>query len=198
MSIQGRRDHIIEVAIKLFCKHGFHATGVDRIMREAKVSKKTLYNHFRSKDELILAALQQHDSVFRNEFMRDVEQLSNSPQGRVLAVFDAAEKWFSDQNFFGCMFVNVVGEYSDTNSPMRGVSKSFKKMIWRYIRSLCVDAGANNPETLANQLALLFEGAIVTAQINGTAVSAGVAKDVAAQLLVADLAAPGTTGTATD
>jgi len=192
MSIQGRRDHIIEVAIKLFCEHGFHATGVDRIMREAKVSKKTLYNHFRSKDELILAALQKHDSVFRNDFVKDVEQLSSTPEGQLIAIFDAAEKWFSGQNFFGCMFVNVVGEYSDANSPMRGVSKSFKKMIWRYINSLCVKAGANNPETLANQLALLFEGAIVTAQINGTAVSAGIAKDVATQLLAADLATNGT------
>lgn len=186
MPIVGRRDHIIEVAIKLFCEHGFHATGVDRIMREAKVSKKTLYNHFRSKDELILAALQKHDSVFRNNFVKDVEQLSNTPKGQLVAIFDAAENWFSAQNFFGCMFVNVVGEYSDTNSPMRDVSKSFKKMIWRYIHDLCSQAGVTDPSSMANQLALLFEGAIVTAQISGTALSAATAKNVAIQLLAAD------------
>ena len=188
MPILGRRDHIVEVAIKLFCEHGFHATGVDRIMREAKVSKKTLYNHFRSKDELILAALQQHDSVFRNNFVKDVEQLSDTPEGQLIAIFDAAENWFSDQNFFGCMFVNVVGEYSDANSPMRDVSKSFKKMVWRYIHDLCTKAGVTEPETMANQLALLFEGAIVTAQISGTAGSAATAKNVASQLLAANLA----------
>lgn len=188
MPILGRRDHIIDVAIVLFCKHGFHATGVDRIMREAKVSKKTLYNHFRSKDELILAALQQHDSVFRNEFMKDVEQLANSPEGQVIAIFDAAEKWFSDQNFFGCMFVNVVGEYSDPDSPMRDVSKNFKQMIRRYILGLCVKVGASNPEKLADELALLFEGAIVTAQISGSSVGASTAKNIAKQLLAASLA----------
>lgn len=187
MPITGRRDHIIEVAIKLFCEHGFHATGVDRIMREAKVSKKTLYNHFRSKDELILAALQKHDSVFRNNFVKDVEQLSSTPKGQLLAIFDAAENWFSGQNFFGCMFVNVVGEYSDANSPMRGVSKSFKDMVWRYILSLCEKAGVNEPEKMANELALLFEGAIVTAQISGSPVSASTAKNIASQLLAANL-----------
>lgn len=186
MPITGRRDHIIEIAIRLFCEHGFHATGVDRIMREAKVSKKTLYNHFRSKDELILAALQKHDSVFRNNFVKDVEQLSNTPKGQLIAMFDVAENWFSDQNFFGCMFVNVVGEYSDSNSPMRDVSKSFKKMIWRYIHDLCSQAGVTDPTSMANQLALLFEGAIVTAQISGTALSATTAKNVAIQLLTAD------------
>ncbi len=188
MPILGRRDHIIDVAIRLFCEHGFHATGVDRIMREAKVSKKTLYNHFRSKDELILAALQQHDSVFRNNFVKDVEQLANTPEGQLIAIFDAAEAWFSKQNFFGCMFVNVVGEYSDPTSPMRDVSRNFKQMIWRYIVSLCVEAGAKNPEKLANELALLFEGAIVTAQISGSALSASTAKNVAKQLLAANLA----------
>ncbi len=188
MPILGRRDHIIEVAIRLFCEHGFHATGVDRIMREAKVSKKTLYNHFRSKDELILAALQQHDSVFRNNFVKDVEHLANTPKDQLIAIFDAAEKWFSDQNFFGCMFVNVVGEYSDPTSPMRDVSRNFKQMILRYIVSLCVKAGAKDPEKLANELALLFEGAIVTAQISGSPVSAGTAKNIAKQLLAASLA----------
>lgn len=189
MPILGRREHIIEVAIKLFCEHGFHATGVDRIMREARVSKKTLYNHFRSKDELILAALQQHDSIFRNEFMKDVEQLSDTAEGQLLAIFDSAEKWFCSQNFFGCIFVNVVGEYSDKNSPMRDVSRNFKQMIRRYIVDLCVRASARNPEKLADELALLFEGAIVTAQISGNANAATTAKTVAVQLIKADQAA---------
>ena len=178
-----RRDHIINVAIALFCEHGFHATGVDTIMRTAKVSKKTLYNHFRSKDELILAALQLHDGEFRNNFMKDVEALADTPRARLLAIFDAAEKWFNGQNFFGCMFVNVVGEYSDPASPMRAVSRNFKQMIRRYIYELSVKAGAPEPDALADEIALLFEGAIVTAQISGDPTGAKTAKNVAELLL---------------
>lgn len=178
-----RRDHIIDVAITLFCEHGFHATGVDTIMREAKVSKKTLYNHFRSKDELILAALQQYDGLFRNNFMRNVEDLTDNPKDRLLAIFDAAETWFSGQNFFGCMFVNVVGEYSDPTSPVRDVSRNFKRMLRRYMAELAVAAGARDPEQLADELALLLEGAIVTAQVAGSPKGAVTAKGVAKQLL---------------
>ncbi|PCI59113.1 MAG: TetR family transcriptional regulator [Kordiimonadales bacterium] len=178
-----RRDHIIDIAIDLFCKHGFHATGVDTIMRTAKVSKKTLYNHFRSKDELILASLQVHDSSFRNEFMKDVSALADTPRGQLLAIFDAAEKWFGGQNFFGCMFVNVVGEYSDPTSPMRAVSLNFKQMIWRYIFELCENAGARDANGLANAIALVFEGSIVTAQISGNTHSAQTGKTVVGQLL---------------
>ena len=178
-----RRDHIIDVAIDLFCEHGFHATGVDTIMRAAKVSKKTLYNHFRSKDELILAALQLYDGRFRNDFMKEVEALADTPEDRLLAVFDAAERWFDSDRFFGCMFVNVVGEYSDPNSPMRAVSLNFKQMIRRYLFELCDKAGAKNADTLADEMALLFEGAIVTAQVAGSAVGARTAKGVAQQLL---------------
>ncbi|MBL4837275.1 MAG: TetR/AcrR family transcriptional regulator [Kordiimonadaceae bacterium] len=183
MARPSRRDHIIDVAIVLFCEHGFHATGVDKIMRTAQVSKKTLYNHFRSKDELILAALQLYDGRFRNNFMKDVEALGATPQARLLAIFDAAETWFNSQNFFGCMFVNVVGEYSDPTLPMRAISRNFKQMIHRYILELCEKSDAKNPEILADEMALLFEGAIVTAQISGTAAGAKTAKAIAKQLL---------------
>jgi len=183
MAMPSRRDHIIDVAIDLFCKHGFHATGVDTIMRTAKVSKKTLYNHFRSKDELIIAALQHHDSQFRNGFMKGVEACADTPRDQLLAIFDVAEQWFSGQNFFGCMFVNVVGEYSDPTSPMRDVSRNFKQMLHRYILELCEKSGAKEANKLADEIALLLEGAIVTAQVAGTTRGASTAKSVAEQLL---------------
>ncbi len=178
-----RRDHIIEVAIELFCENGFHATGVDTIMRTAGVSKKTLYNHFRSKDELILASLQQHDGVFRNNFMRSVEQLADTPRERLLAIFDSARTWFDGQNFFGCMFVNVVGEYSDPTNPVREVCRNFKHMLRRYIYELSLQAGAENPDKLADEIAILLEGAIVTAQVAGSSNGAETAKRIAKQLL---------------
>jgi AcrR family transcriptional regulator len=63
------REHIINTAIELFREYGYHATGVDRIINEAGVSKKTLYTHFRSKEELLITALRHYDGVSRNNFM---------------------------------------------------------------------------------------------------------------------------------
>ena len=73
MPSPSRRDHLIKTAITLFCGHGYHATGIDRFLETAGVSKKTMYQHFRSKEALIYAALRQYDGVFRNNFMKAVE-----------------------------------------------------------------------------------------------------------------------------
>ncbi len=178
-----RREHLIDTAIELFCEHGYHATGIDLILSKAGVSKKTLYTHFRSKEELIMAALRKYDGLFRNDFMRQVEGTGKSPRERLLALFDAAESWFSQKRFFGCMFINVVGEYSEEDSPIREISKQFKRSMRDYIKGLCSQAGAGEPDALADQLALILEGAIVTAQVSGKADSARTAKEIARQLI---------------
>ena len=179
MPITGRREHIVKVAIELFCEHGFHATGVDMIMREAKVSKKTMYNHFRSKDELILAALRQYDSLFRNNFVKQLEEIADTPKEKLLAIFDVCENWFKSQNFFGCMFINVVGEYSSPDSPFRDISKQFKNLMKSYILSLAEEADADDPKKLASEIGILLEGAIVTAQVSQDADAALSAKAMA-------------------
>src|SRR5258708_27708372 len=102
-----RRDHLVETALALFSKHGYHATGIDRILAEAGVAKMTLYKHFKSKDELILAALSRRDEKFRTWFMREVERHGRTPRERLLVVFDILEAWFQSREFRGCMFVNA-------------------------------------------------------------------------------------------
>jgi len=88
-----KREQLIETAARLFARNGFHATGIDTILAEAGIAKKTLYNHFRTKDELILAALRKHDGEFRNNFMKSVEELAETPEARLLAIFDVAKAW---------------------------------------------------------------------------------------------------------
>lgn len=166
--------------MELFCAHGYHATGVDMIMQASGVSKKTMYTYFRTKEELVLAALMAYDSVFRNQFMRAVEAATTTPQDKLLAVFDVAHDWFGQNNFYGCPFINAVGEYADTDNPVRQISKLFKQQMHDYVRSLCVAAGAGNPDGLADELALLLEGAIVTAQVSGRPGAAETAKRIAA------------------
>ena len=182
-----RREHLIDTAIGLFGQYGYHATGIDRILSEAGVSKKTLYAHFRSKKELILAALRKYDGLFRNDFMRRVDRLGSTPREKLLAVFDVAESWFSENNFFGCMFINAIGEYSELDSPIREVSKQFKRSLRDYIKTLCLQAGAGDPDALADQLALILEGATVTAQVSQDVDSARTAKGIARLLLAQNL-----------
>jgi AcrR family transcriptional regulator len=164
--MSSKREQLIETAARLFAKNGFHATGIDMILAEAGIAKKTLYNHFRTKDELILAALRKYDGEFRNNFMKSVEELAETPEARLLAIFDVAKIWFSDNNFYGCMFINAVGEYSERDSAVREVCKEFKRLMRGYIKSLAEKAGIKEVEDLTSELALLLEGSIVTAQVS--------------------------------
>ncbi len=180
---QSRRDHLMTVARDLFMEHGFHGTGIDKILGVAGVSKKTLYTHFRSKDELILAVLKEHDGSFRNHFMRQVEQTSSDPRTRLMAVFDVAEAWFETPSFYGCVFINAVGEYSKADTPIRNACRDFKQQMTDYIVRLAKETGAADPTSLGNQLSLLLEGAIVTAQVSDREIAIDSARSAAAILI---------------
>ena len=174
-----KRQDLVDTAIRLFAEHGYHGTGIDRIADEAAVSKKTLYHHFRSKEELILAALRHYDGLFRNNFMKMVNKVSDDPYQRLLGIFDVAQAWFSDHRFFGCMFINAIGEYADRDTAIRKASQDFKAQMKAYILDLAESAGVADPKTLADALALLLEGSIVTAQVTGTPDAAQTAKSTA-------------------
>ena len=178
-----RREHLVDTAIELFAAHGFHATGIDLILDKAGVSKKTLYHHFRSKDELILAALKKHDGVFRNDFMRQVEKAAATPIERLYAVFDVARDWFHSNKFYGCLFINAIGEYSEADTQIRKVAKEYKAMMRGFIRKLCAEAGLKDPDGLSQKLALLLEGAIVIAQVSETSDASDIAKATARILI---------------
>ena len=178
-----KRQELIDTAIRLFSEHGFHATGIDRIAEEANVSKKTMYHHFRSKEELILAALKHHDGLFRNFFMKSVNGTSTSPYERLLGIFDVADAWFSDKQFYGCMFINAIGEYSNRETAILEACKSFKTQMKAFVEELVAAAGIPNPAGLAESLSLLLEGAIVTAQVSGQAESSQTAKQAARVLI---------------
>lgn len=184
MTSSDRREHLIDTAIRLFAAHGFHATGIDTILKESGVSKKTLYRHFRSKEELILGALRKYDGQFRNGFMREVEAVADTPYDRLLAVFDVAQDWFQQNSFYGCMFINAVGEYSAPDTPIRQACKDFKTMMRGYIVGLCRDLKVRDPEELADEIAMLLEGAIVTAQVSQSRAHAAQVAKAAAKTLI--------------
>tara|TARA_R110000796_G_scaffold112635_2_gene224253 strand:+ start:261 stop:824 length:564 start_codon:yes stop_codon:yes gene_type:complete len=180
-----KRDHLIDTALRLFGRDGYHAVGIDRVIAEAGVARMTLYNHFKSKDELILAVLHRRDERFRNWFMRLVERAAPDPKGRMLATFDALDEWFASEDFTGCMFINAAAEYADQDDPIHRAAREHKNLLVDYFRDLASKAGAADPETLASGLVLLSEGAIVMAHVAGRKDAARKAK-AAAEVLIRD------------
>lgn len=179
----GKRDHLVDTALDLFYQDGFHATGVDKILEKAGVARMTLYNHFKSKDELILATLRRRDEKFRNWFMRAVERLGKTPRNRLMAIFDALEEWFSGKDYSGCMFINASAEFARSDDPIHMAAGEHKNLILKYVRELAVAAGAREPEELADGLMLLMEGAIVMSYVAGDKTAAARAK-TAAKILI--------------
>ena len=162
-----RREQLVETALIVFNRDGFHAAGIDRIVAEAGVAKMTLYNHFRSKDDLILAALHRRDEEFRHFFSLTVESRTQDPIERLYAMFDVLGEWFEAADFRGCTFINAAAEYGDHASPIHAAVAAHKRLVEGYIASLAAAAGAAEPDRLARSLMLLMEGAIVVAHTNG-------------------------------
>ena len=184
-----KRDHLIDTALELFSRDGFHATGIDRILSESGVAKMTLYNHFKSKDELILAVLRRRDETFRNWFMRNVEACSGAPRDCLLAAFDVLGQWIQQDDFCGCTFINATAEYGERGDAIRNSCAEHKQLVLGYFEKLATAAGAHDPAELAFSLNLLAEGAIVSAQVMGKMDAAEHAKR-AANILIEDALRP--------
>lgn len=180
-----KREQLVETALNLFSKEGFHATGIDRILAESGVAKMTLYNHFKSKDELILAALRLRDERFRNAFMQNVEKKTSDPTDRLLAIFEVMGEWCSSNGFCGCTFINASAEFSGKDDPIHQAAAEHKRLLLNYIRKLTAAADVENSDELAEQLCLLMDGAIVTVQVTGDCKLAMCARSAAEVLIKA-------------
>ncbi|WP_262270547.1 TetR/AcrR family transcriptional regulator [Microvirga yunnanensis] len=180
------RDHLLETALRLFNQHGYTATGVDLIIAEAKVAKTTLYRHFETKEDLILAALERQDEQARDAMRAFVEQRASDPVGRLLATFDYLEAWLRDEQFRGCPFVSAAGEHKDTANPVFRAAALHKRLTLAYFEELAHAARFAEPKRMAAEINMLHEGATAVAQMTRTAEPARQAKRMAAQLLAAE------------
>lgn len=178
-----RKDHLVETALALFAREGFHATGIDRILAESGVAKMTLYKHFRSKEELVVAALRLRDERFRAWLAERAAAGGKSPRKRLLSVFDALEEWFGTPGFRGCMFVNACAEYGSLEHPVHATAAEHKGAMRGWLRDLAAEAGVADAEEAADQLMLLIDGATVTAHVTGNGRAARRARRTAKSLL---------------
>lgn len=177
------QERILQAATELFYSQGIRATGVDTIVKAANTTKMSLYKYFPSKDDLILAFLRKRDADFTVWFVEQVNSRADTPQAKLLAIFDVIEEWMAIPEFRGCAFINAAAEFPIEGNPVHQVSAEFYDNFRRYITSLAQECGAKSPEILALQLSLLIEGAIVSEQMKRHSGSASHAKQAAIILI---------------
>jgi AcrR family transcriptional regulator len=173
------RRKLLDVAGALFYREGIGTTGVDRISAEAGVSKRSLYQHFATKDELVAAALADFGPAILERYV-PVDDDVASPRQKILSVFDALRRWSRAPEFRGCPFLNVSTELADPLHPARAVARDYKLRLLHYFTRQARIGHANRPQALAEQLLMVFDGAISWAVMNCSPVpdSARAAADI--------------------
>jgi AcrR family transcriptional regulator len=173
-------QRILDAAERLFYSRGVQAVGIDMIVAEAGVGLKTLYAHFGSKDRLVEAYLRRRSQRWLDRLQIRMAQLHG--HDRVLVIFDALNEWFAAPDFSGCAFINAVGELH-ANPVARAIARKHKQAVRALLRHGTRDAAVTDPDTFADQLMLLVEGATVTAYVEGDKLAAIRARATAAALL---------------
>ena len=175
---ESARGRLLSAATRLFCKNGINATGIDAIINEAGTAKTTLYKLFGSKTNLVHAVLESEGKQWREWFIGAMEAGGGDPQTKLARMFPALKDWFGEERFYGCPFINAVGEHDKDQKQFRAIAMRHKKVVLAHIEKLAAEMGAAEPEMLAHQLALLIDGAIVAAMVTrdpGVADTAGLA-----------------------
>ncbi len=168
MSTVSTRERLIKTAHDLFYQEGYHTVGLDRILAQVGVTKTTFYNHFESKDDLIIESLRWHDRWWQETFRAMLRRHGgDSPRGQLLAVPNALDELFSDGMFNGCIFINVAVQFPLPHDPAHKLAADHKSAMEDILRELAGYAGADDAKALAQELAMVLEGAYVTRQVTG-------------------------------
>lgn len=178
------RERILDAASTAFYRRGIGAVGVDAVVAEAGVAKATLYHHFRSKDELVVAFLRRRDERWRDWLRAAVERLAPDAGGRPLAVFDALGEWFASDDFRGCAFINAAAE-SQPGTAVHDRTVAHKAAVLEWVHDLAEAAGARDPRALARSLTLLLDGGLASGSLDASPEAPEVAKASAGALVAA-------------
>ena len=169
------KARILETADRLFYLQGIRAVGVDTIAAEIGISKRTLYNHFPSKNALIAAYLAGR--------FKQVPASVKPPVEQILGTFDRLERGFAAKGFRGCPFVNAVAELGAEDRSVKKIAIAFKESRRIWFRDLLMQLEVADANGLATQLQLLVDGAIATDLVRNDPSAARAAKDAARVLL---------------
>lgn len=177
------RQQILETADRLFYAEGVRAVGIDRIIAEAEVAKMSLYKHFPSKDDLILAVLQYREGKVLEFFGAAMERHGERTKDKLRAFFAALKDWFESPGFRGCAFQNAAVELADPAHAGTQFVKDHKRRFQEFLAGLIEESLGERAVKVAPAVGLLVEGAIVTAVIQGSPAAVDVARDAALKLV---------------
>ena len=169
------KERILETADRLFYLRGIRAVGVDTVVAEIGISKRTLYNHFPSKDDLIAAYLQRR--------VTQAPPSDKPPVDQILGTFDRLERGFASKGFRGCPFVNAVAELGAEDRAVKKIATAFKESRRLWFRDLLKQLAVADAEGLATQLALLVDGSIAQNLVRDDPTMARAAREAAKVLL---------------
>jgi AcrR family transcriptional regulator len=179
------RERILESAYELFSRNGLRAVGIDEVIEHASVAKATLYRHFSSKDELVLAFLRRREERWTHGWVeQEARKRGKTPEEQLLAIFDLFDEWFHQADFEGCSFVNVLLEVGDLDNPVGKASAEHLANIRTVVSTLAEEAGLRDPDEFARSWHILMKGSIV--QAGEGDVDAAKRAQKLARLLIAD------------
>ena len=159
------RQRILDTASRLFYERGVRAVGVDLVVEDSGVAKTSLYRHFRTKDDLIVAFLEREDVEFWGQWDDVAARHAGDPAGEIEAHMRWIGKRLARANYRGCPQINVAAEFAEADHPAREVSKRHMLAMRQRLAELARQLGAARPNDLAAQLGLLVNGAFVSASM---------------------------------
>ncbi len=183
------RERILYAALDHFYAFGFHEVGLDRILDAVGVTKTTFYNHFESRDQLILEALDAREAWEGEALERGMrERAGYDPRGLLLAHLDVMDEWFNHPDYRGCMFVLACAEYPLATDPIhKRAAKSFE-LAEAQARGLAKAAGVRDPDAFARVYLMLIEGALTRRLVSGDNGAARAARAIVERMLDAERA----------
>ena len=170
-------DYIAEVAASLFYRDGIHAVGVDRVAATAGLTKRTLYRHFRSKAQLIAASLRRAPRVLFPE--------RGTPVERILGAFDKLETFLEGSEYRGCPYIIFAAELTEPGHPARRLIEILLAKRRAWFRDRAEEAALQNPDDVAEQLDVLFDGAAASGAKRGDVIATRTAKRLAIMVISA-------------
>lgn len=160
---ESAKERILQVATDLFYREGIRAVGIDRIIAESGVAKASFYRNFATKDDLIVAYLEQKHERSMSRLDEAQSLYPNDPIAQLIHLFRLEGERMRKPEYRGCPFVNAAVEFPDTSHPAHIAVVNCRRELWDHIRKLARAAGARDPESLTVQLEMLYSGAVVMA-----------------------------------
>lgn len=179
-------QRLLSATEKLIYANGINATGMDAIVKESGVARKTIYSKFPTKEDLVAEVLRQRDLRWMGWFVSATSHES-LPRARLLSTFDALEEWFVTPDFNGCAFINAAGEVGNSCAKISEVAKEHKLNLLQYLKELTTQFNAPDAEQMAAEFLILLDGAITVAKVMRDNNAAQNAKRIAERLLNASI-----------